>query len=222
MPGPGFAYKRVRLPFVRVLITLNPARVIFNTPALALRQGPHPLHQLLVIFYTPALHNAMIYFTTFIFTLLSYIVRAVPAWGDVDSPPGLYDTYDDEQLVFVSYKVTWDAKYDNPKGNTSSVACSNVPDGFASKYPHFKNIPGFPYIGGAFDIKWGSPNCGKCWKLTRQKTGKSIYFIAIDAAASGFNIGKHAFLALNSATVGTDTLQVEAVSVPPHFCGFKS
>jgi hypothetical protein len=158
----------------------------------------------------------MIYFTTFIFTLLlSHIARAAPGCGDVASPQELYDM---EYLP--TYKVTWDATYDNPNGNTNSVACSNGPHGLASRYPHFKNFPDFPYLGGAFDVKWGSPNCGKCWKLFDKKTHRSIYIRAIDAAGTGFNIGKHAFIALNGGTVGGGTLEAEAIPVPGHFCGF--
>jgi hypothetical protein len=164
----------------------------------------------------------MINFTSFVFTLLLvHVARAIPACGDVASPQGLYDMYDDEQLVFATNKVTWDATYDNPNGNTDSVACSNGPNGLAPRYPHFKSFPDFPYLGGAFDVKWGSPNCGGCWKLTNTKTHRTIYFTAIDAAGVGFNIGKKAFIALNGGTVGAGTLEAEAVSVPRHFCGFK-
>jgi hypothetical protein len=157
----------------------------------------------------------MIYFTTFIFTLLlSHIARAAPACVDVASHQELYNT---EPLT---YKVTWDATYDNPSGNTDSVACSNGPNGLAGEYPYFNDFPDFPYLGGAFDTKWGSPNCGKCWKLTDTQTGRWIYFTAIDAAGVGFNIGKHAFIVLNGGTVGNGTLEAEAVSVAGHFCGF--
>ena len=144
----------------------------------------------------------------------------MPACGDVASPEDQYDMYN-EELVLATYKVTWDATYDNPNGNTDSVACSNGPHGLASKYPHFKNFPDFPRLGGAFDTKWGSDNCGKCWKLTDKKTKRWIYFTAIDAAGGGFNIGKKAFIALNGGTVGAGTLEAEAIaSVPSHFCGF--
>ena len=162
----------------------------------------------------------MVYFTTFISTLLlAHIACAVPACGDAASPQELYHTtFDDDPLV---YKVTWDATYDNSNGDTDSVACSNGPYGLASSYPHFKNFPGFPYIGGAFDIKWGSPNCGKCWKLTETNTHRSIYITAIDSVApgDGFNVGKHAFIALNGGTVGSGTLEAEAIPVPIFLCG---
>ena len=163
----------------------------------------------------------MIYFTTFIFTLLlTHIARAVPACDDVASPKELYDpTYNDGQFGLPIYKVTWDATYDNPNGNTNSVACSNGPHGLSGTYPLFEDFPDFPYLGGAFNTKWGSPNCGKCWKLTDTQTGRWIYLTAIDAAGTGFNIGKHAFIELNGGTLGSGTLEAEAVPVPGHFCG---
>jgi len=158
----------------------------------------------------------MIYFTTFIFTLLlSHIVRAVPACGNVASPQQVYDT---KQPLL--YQVTWDDVYDNPNGDTDSVSCSDGQNGLAGEYPQFQNFPDFPYLGGAFDITWGSSNCGTCWKLTVTQTGRFIYFTAIDATAAGFNIGKTAFIALNGGTVGSGTLDAEAISVAGHFCGF--
>ena len=161
----------------------------------------------------------MIYFTSLIFTLLlAHIARAVPACDDVASPQVAYD--DTEQLVLNTYKVTFDSVYDRPEGSTDSVACSNGPHGLASKYPHFKNFPDFPYLGGAFDVKWGSPNCGKCWKLTDKKSKRFIYFAAIDHTASGFNIGKKAFIALGGS-VAAGSLEAEAIKVADHFCGFK-
>ena len=157
----------------------------------------------------------MIYFTSFIFTLLlAHVARAVPACGDVASSQEVYDS---EEPLLATYKVTWDATYDNPKGKTTSVACSNL----APIVPYFKDFPDFPYLGGAFDVKFGSPNCGKCWKLTDKKTHRFIYFTAIDATSPGFNIGKKAFIDLNGGTVGAGTLEAEAIAVPKHFCGFK-
>ena len=158
----------------------------------------------------------MIYFTSFIFTLLlAHIARAAPACDDVASP----QVFDDE-LALATYKVTWDATYDKPEGSTYSVACSNGPHGLAEKYPHFKNFPDFPHLGGAFNVKWGSPNCGKCWKLSDKKSKRFIYFTAIDATGSGFNIGKRAFIQLGGS-IEAGTLEAEAISVPAHFCGFK-
>ncbi|KAI0279991.1 Cerato-platanin-domain-containing protein [Russula aff. rugulosa BPL654] len=162
----------------------------------------------------------MIYFTTFVFTLLlAHIARAVPACGDVSSPEDMYDPiYDDEQLVLATYKATWDDKYDNANGDTIGVVCSSL----APRYPHFNNIPHFPYIGGVSNIRGNSPNCGKCWKLTNPNTGRFIYLTVMDAATPGvdFVLSEHAIIALNGGTV--PIFEVEPVLVASHFCGFRS
>jgi hypothetical protein len=166
----------------------------------------------------------MIYFTTFILTLLlSYIVRATPACGDVVSPEELYDpTYADAAdgqhvLPIILYNVTWSNKYDNKNGNEKSSACSSL----AHRYPHYKDFPDFPYIGGAWNVK--PPNnqyCGSCWNLTDLKTHKTISVAIVDSAKTGYNISKKAFKTLNGGNLGT-WLQAEAKQVSPHYCGFK-
>ena len=158
----------------------------------------------------------MIYFTTFIFTLLlSHIARAVPACGDDASPKGLYDpTYDDVQQPIQPphhHKITWDRKYDHRHGDTKSVTCSHL----AHRYPHFKDFPQFPNIGAAFDIH-GPPHCGKCWKLHHKN--KSISLTAIDHAAKGFKISKEAFEKLNGGP-GTE-FEARAERVADSVCGF--
>jgi Cerato-platanin len=165
----------------------------------------------------------MIYFTTFIFTLLlAHIARAVPGCADVASPENMYDPmYDSEQLTLGLTKVTWTAEYGNPNGSTKGVACSE----FAPRYPHFHNFPDFPDIGGAFDILGkNSRNCGKCWKLTDTKTHRFIYLLAIDESKPGFGfvLSKQAFTALTGGTVAPPTVVVDYVPVPSHFCDFKS
>jgi hypothetical protein len=163
----------------------------------------------------------MIYFTTFIFTLLlAHITRAVPGCGDAASPEGLYDpTYDDvQEPLFAEHKVTWDPKYGHKHGDTKTVECRRL----AHRYPQFKDFPDFPYIGAAHNIKeHDSPNCGKCWKLHNKKTHKSIHFTAIDSTSEkGFKVSKQAFEKLNDGKPGT-SLDVEATQVPPSVCGFK-
>ena len=167
----------------------------------------------------------MIYFTTFIFTLLlSHIARASPACGDAASPEELYDpTYSDAQadqhpFPMTVYNVTWTTWYDNKNGDTKKTACPDL----AKRYPHFKNFPDYPYIGGAFNIKRGTQkNCGECWKLTHVKTHKWIYITAMDSAKSGFNISEIAFNELNSGLLGAKSLQAEATPVNPRFCAIR-
>ena len=139
----------------------------------------------------------MIYFTTFIFTiLLSHNTRAVPACGNAASPKDLYNpTYDNVQQPFpIIYPVTSSNFYDNPNGNTKTLVCSKL----AEQFPHFKDFLRFPYIGGSFNIK-NDPNCrcGMCWELHNPKTRISIFILAIDAAGTGFNISETAFKRLN-------------------------
>ena len=54
----------------------------------------------------------------------------------------------------------------------------------AVHYKHFKDIPSFPRIGGTYDIKHHSPNCGECWNITNNATHKFIYLTAIDSSES--------------------------------------
>ena len=151
----------------------------------------------------------MIYFTTFIFTLLlAHITRAVPACGDAASPEDLYDpTYDDVQQPFrpfpnaTKYPVTWSNFYNNPDGDTKTVVCSKL----AEQFPHFKDLHRFPYIGGSFTISNSSSfDCGKCWELYNTKTDIAIFLLVIDQidpTASGFNISEMALKKLNAGRV---------------------
>jgi hypothetical protein len=162
----------------------------------------------------------MIYFTTFIFTLLlTHIARAVPACGDVASPEEVFDTYDYELVPdsrLATYKVTFDTTYDSPFYNTNGVACDNL----SGQYPQLQDFPIFPYLGGSFDAARGTSTCGKCWKLSNEESGVSIYIIAIDKAGVGFNIAKSAFITLNGGTLGAGTLEADAEEALPQFCGF--
>jgi Cerato-platanin len=163
----------------------------------------------------------MIYFTTFIFTLLlSHIARAVPACGDDASPKDLYDTsYDDvQQPLFIEYRVEYDEKYDHKNGDTKKLACGHS---LAPRYPHLKDIPHYPYIGAAFDIHKGSHNCGKCWKLHNKKTNKTISLSAVDSTEKGFKVSKEAYEKLGGKPGGHGHLDVEAEHIPPSVCGFK-
>jgi hypothetical protein len=162
----------------------------------------------------------MIYFTTFIFTLLlAHIACAVPACGDVASPEEVFDTYDYELVPdsrLATYKVTFDTIYDNPFFPTNGVAC----DTFARSYPQLEDFPSFPFLGGSFNAVRGTSTCGLCWKLFNKESNVSIYITAIDKAGVGFNIAKTAFIALNGGTLGAGTLEAEAEPIFPQFCGF--
>ena len=160
----------------------------------------------------------MIYFTTFILTLLlSHLTRATPACGDVASPKELYNhKYADaqEQLTLAD-EVTWTPEYDYRKGDTKTLACSN----WAHSYPHFIDIPGFPFIGRTFLT--GKEMCGTCWNLTATKTQKTISVLILDAGDRRglFTTSQEAFKVLNGGP-GT-SLQVTTKKVSTIHCGLK-
>ena len=166
----------------------------------------------------------MIYFTTFILTLLlSHIARAMPACGDA-APEELYDpTFTDAQhaLPIIVYDVTWTSRYDNKHGDTNGVTCNTGSHGLALTYPHFRNFPDFPYIGGAWNAKFNSSFCGSCWNLTNLKNHKTISVTVMDYARSGYNISREAYKKLNGGRVGSGTLKAEAKQVDGKYCGMK-
>ena len=115
-------------------------------------------------------------------------------------------------------RATFDTTYDNKAGSLNSVACSNGANGLA-RFPTFGNIPTFPFIGGAPNVTFNSPNCGGCWRLTSTTTGGSLIMTAIDSSGSGFNLAQEAFVTLNGGQVGQGTLDVIAEQIDPHVCG---
>ncbi len=120
---------------------------------------------------------------------------------------------------FSTVRTTYDTTYDNKSGSMNGVACSNGANGLAARFPTFGDVPSFPFIGGAFDVVWNSPNCGSCWKLTNAATGASINITAIDTAGSGFNIAQEAFVQLNGGQIGQGVVEVVATKVSPSVCG---
>lgn len=116
-------------------------------------------------------------------------------------------------------KATFDTTYDNKNGSLNSVACSNGANGLVGRFPTFGDVPSFPFIGGAFDIVWNSPNCGGCWSLTNAATGVSIHITAIDTAGAGFNIAQEAFVQLNGGQIGQGVVDVVGTKVSPSVCG---
>lgn len=118
-------------------------------------------------------------------------------------------------------RATYDTTYDNKSGSMNGVACSNGANGLAARFPTFGDVPSFPFIGGAFDVVWNSPNCGACWNLTNMATGVSISLTAVDSAGSGFNIAQEAFEKLNNGQIGSGVLDVVANKISPSVCGLQ-
>lgn len=175
----------------------------------------------------------MIYFATFIFTLLlAHIARAVPqaACGYASPQEQYHATYDDgEQLApsYPIYPVKVDFKYQAGGTETSwSITCKSGPYGpLESNYTTLSDFPSYPYIGGAIGAAFGFPSCGQCWMLRNfGDNSRFIYLLAVDEDNDGFTIGYRAFYDLtgeprNKPPNPQEPVTVEALEVPYYFCG---
>lgn len=120
----------------------------------------------------------------------------------------------------VADQVTYDQTYDNGANSLNTVACLNGANGLVTKgFTTFSSLPSFPFIGGAAAVPgWNSPNCGTCWSLTFN--GTTINVLAIDHAASGFNIGLNAMNKLtNGSAVQVGVVNAAASQVAASVCG---
>ncbi|KAF2084458.1 epl1 protein [Saccharata proteae CBS 121410] len=96
--------------------------------------------------------------------------------------------------------VSYDTGYDDASRSLTAVSCSDGANGLMTKYGWSVqgDVSGFPNIGGVDTVAgWGSANCGKCYSLSYN--GNTIYVLAVDHAASGFNIAEKA---MNTLTNG--------------------
>nr|ABE73692.1 eliciting plant response-like protein [Trichoderma atroviride] len=117
--------------------------------------------------------------------------------------------------------VSYDTGYDDASRSLTVVSCSDGANGLITRY-HWQTqgqIPRFPYIGGVQAVAgWNSPSCGTCWKLTY--SGKTIYVLAVDHSAAGFNIGLDAMNALtNGNAVQYGRVDATASQVAVSNCG---
>ncbi|KIY50655.1 Cerato-platanin [Fistulina hepatica ATCC 64428] len=122
----------------------------------------------------------------------------------------------------VAVSVTYDELYDDSSESLDTVACSNGQYGLTTRgYTTFGSLPDFPYIGGAEAVTgWDSPNCGTCWELYYDVTGVTIYVLAIDYAASGFNIALEAMNVLTDGNAVFDgNIDATATQVDASICG---
>ncbi|ROW16044.1 hypothetical protein VPNG_02506 [Cytospora leucostoma] len=117
--------------------------------------------------------------------------------------------------------VSYDTGYDLSSRSLTVVSCSDGANGLITKYGYQTqgDIPDFPYIGGADAIAgWNSASCGTCWQLTYGSN--SIKVLAIDHAASGFNIGEDALNALtNNQAVALGRIDATATQLAVTECG---
>ena len=162
----------------------------------------------------------MIFPTAIILSLfLTSIARALPQGCQDSITPKLSTSDAGHDFLYSEFRrLTYDPKYDESTRSTYTVSCSDGPNGLAGRYPTFDRFPTFPHIGGAFNVVWGSPNCGACWLLTNPENGKSIRMAAIDHVDEGFNTAKSAFEELGG-DIQKGSLQVDSVLLPPNACG---
>ncbi|KAI1258499.1 eliciting plant response-like protein [Xylariaceae sp. FL1019] len=117
--------------------------------------------------------------------------------------------------------VAYDQGYDDSTRSMTAVACSDGANGLTTRFGWTTQgqIPRFPYIGAASEVAgWNSPNCGTCYKLTYE--GRSIYFLAVDHAAAGYNVGLKAMDALtNGQAVALGRIDATASQVAVANCG---
>lgn len=136
--------------------------------------------------------------------------------------------------------VSYDTGYDDSTRSLTAVTCSDGTNGLITRYGWQTqgSVSRFPHIGGADAVdRWNSPNvsrgkeykiytniptntrqCGTCWQLTYN--GRSINVLAIDHAASGFNIAKTALNDLtNGQAVSLGRIDATATQVGLSNCG---
>lgn len=79
----------------------------------------------------------------------------------------------------------------------------------------------FPIIGGVEAVGgWNSPSCGTCWRL--EYKGNKVHVLAVDHAASGYNIGLKAMNALtNGQAEQLGRVDAKVTKVDPSVCGIK-
>ncbi|EMT63329.1 Cerato-platanin [Fusarium oxysporum II5] len=118
--------------------------------------------------------------------------------------------------------VSYDTGYDDKSRPMTAVSCSDGKNGLITKYGRKTqgNIP-TKYVGGVNIIEgWNSANCGGCYRL--EYKGKKINVLAIDHAASGFNIGLDAMNALtNGQAVKLGRINAQVYHANPSDCGLK-
>ncbi|KUI52612.1 Protein SnodProt1 [Cytospora mali] len=123
----------------------------------------------------------------------------------------------------IEYVVSYDTGYDDASRSLTVVSCSDGTNGLITKYGYQTQgaIPDFPYVGGADVIAgWNSADCGTCWQLSYG--GRTINVLAIDHAASGFNIGETAMNTLtNNQAAALGRVDATAVQVDITECGLS-
>ena len=136
--------------------------------------------------------------------------------------------------------VSYDTGYDDASRSLASLSCSDVANGLITKHGWNTqgNVPSFPRIGGYSGIAgWNSPQvcsnddisvdyntneppqCGTCYGVTYN--GKTVYVLAVDHTANGFNLAKGAMDELtNGQAAALGRIDAQYAQVGTNMCGF--
>ncbi|KAB2107475.1 hypothetical protein AG0111_0g4165 [Alternaria gaisen] len=117
--------------------------------------------------------------------------------------------------------VSYDTGYDDGSRSLTALACSDGANGLITKYnwQTQANVAGFPRIGGYMGVAgWNSPQCGTCYGVTYN--GKTVYVLAVDHAAQGFNLAKAAMDELtNGQAAALGRIDAQYAQVATSNCG---
>ncbi|KAJ9653835.1 hypothetical protein H2201_009090 [Coniosporium apollinis] len=121
----------------------------------------------------------------------------------------------------VATSVSYDTGYDQRTRSMTVVACSDGSNGLITRYGWNiqGDVPRFPYVGGSSTVAgWNSPNCGKCYSL--QYRDRTVYILAVDHTANGFNIAKTAMDDLtNGQAYQLGRIEAQTAEVALSNCG---
>ncbi|KAJ3477669.1 hypothetical protein NLI96_g10303 [Meripilus lineatus] len=102
-----------------------------------------------------------------------------------------------KQLVYPS------GLYSNKDYPVDMLSCRHT----LKKYKTLKDLPGYPFVGGAplvNDEHEDGANCASCWRVTYR--GESSNFLLIDFADGGFRVPQ---AALRNLTGGAEPVRAE-------------
>ncbi|KAF1927410.1 Cerato-platanin [Didymella exigua CBS 183.55] len=118
--------------------------------------------------------------------------------------------------------VSYDTGYDDGSRSLTALSCSDGKNGLITRYGWSTqaSVPSFPRIGGYQGVEgWNSAQCGTCYGVTYN--GKTIYVLAVDHTATGFNLAQAAMDELtNGQAAQLGRIDAQYAQVPTSNCGF--
>ncbi|KAI8996126.1 Cerato-platanin [Gaertneriomyces semiglobifer] len=105
---------------------------------------------------------------------------------------------------------------------TSSIACSDGPNGLLTTHSYKNLAPLFPYVSAASFAGHSSPQCGTCWRLVGPKGSITVSVIDQCGEQSGydahFDIAPEAFNKLSDQGHQDGHVEVGYMQVPKDYC----